>query len=139
MGKGRVLVVDDEPRILDIVRYVLEQGGYEVEAYAAAGDALEAARRQRFDAAVLDIVLQGVSGYEVAAELKRIRNTGSTPVLFLSSKVDMADLFLKTYDGRAEFLAKPFKRQALLERVGALLARRAPAVRRTARVRARPR
>jgi len=121
MPARRVLVVDDEPRILDIVKYFLEQGGYEVEAVDGGERALAAARKKPFDVAVLDIVLVGDSGYAGAGKLKKIKNAEKLPILFMSSKVEMAELFLENYDGRAEFLLKPFKKEALLEAVGMLL------------------
>src|SRR3982751_2547951 len=106
MPPRRVLVVDDEPRILEIVKYFLEQGDYEVEAVPGGEKALELTRRKRFDVAVLDIVLEGDSGYEVAGKLKKLKNAVGMPVLFMSSKVEMADLFIENFDGRAEFLLK---------------------------------
>lgn len=117
MAKRRVLVIDDEPKILDIVKYFLEQGGYEVSGFTDHAEGLQAARGAGFDVAVLDIVLEGASGYDVAFELKRIRNTERVPVLFMSSKVEMADLFLQSYDGRAEFILKPFKKPDLLAKM----------------------
>ena len=84
MPHRRVLVVDDEPRILDIV-------------------------------------LVGESGYDVAGKLKKVKSAEAMPVLFMSSKVEMADLFLENFDGRAEFLLKPFKKEALLETVRTLI------------------
>jgi len=121
MSQRRVLVVDDEPRILDIVKYFLEQGGYEVESATGGDKAAAAARRKPFDVAVLDIVLVGESGYDVAGKLKKIKSAEAMPVLFMSSKVEMADLFLENFDGRAEFLLKPFKKEALLETVRTLI------------------
>jgi DNA-binding response OmpR family regulator len=120
MSKGRILVVDDEPRILDIVTYFLEQGGYEVEAHADARKALAASRKAPVDVAVLDIVLKGTSGYDVAGRLKEHPGTAETPVLFMSSKVEMAGLFLESYDGRAEFILKPFRKEDLLAKVETL-------------------
>ena len=121
MPHRRVLVVDDEPRILDIVKYFLEQGGYEVEGATTGEKALAAARKTSFDVAVLDIVLAADSGYEVAGKLKKIKNAENIPVLFMSSKVEMADLFLENFDGRAEFLLKPFKKETLLETIRNLI------------------
>ena len=121
MSQRRVLVVDDEPRILDIVKYFLEQGGYEVESATGGEKAAAAARRKPFDVAVLDIVLVGESGYDVAGKLKKVKSAETMPVLFMSSKVEMADLFLENFDGRAEFLLKPFKKEALLETVRTLI------------------
>jgi DNA-binding response OmpR family regulator len=123
MSQRRVLVVDDEPRILDIVKYFLEQGAYEVETAPNGEKAVAAARKKGFDVAVLDIVLSAQeSGYDVAGKLKRVKSAESMPVLFMSSKVEMADLFLENFDGRAEFLLKPFKKEALLETVKQLIA-----------------
>ena len=85
MSRRRVLVVDDEPRILDIV------------------------------------LGPRSSGYEVAGRLKKVPGSEALPVLFMSSKVEMADLFLQSFEGRAEFLLKPFKKEALLEAVGLLV------------------
>ncbi len=136
MSRRRVLVVDDEPRILEIVRYFLEQGGYEVEAFPDGAKAVEAARKKAFDLAVLDIVLTGESGYDVAGRLKKLKSAESMPVLFMSSKVEMADLFIENFEGRAEFLLKPFKKEALTELVRKLIdggGRQAKAVARTRR------
>jgi|SRR6185295_19527034 len=121
MPQRRVLVVDDEPRILDIVKYFLEQGGYEVESATTGEKALAAARKKGFDVAVLDIVLDHDSGYDIAGKLKKLKNAETLPVLFMSSKVEMADLFIENFDGRAEFLLKPFKKEALLETIRKLL------------------
>ena len=121
MSPRRVLVVDDEPRILDIVKYFLEQGGYEVEAVDGGEKALAAVKKKPFDIAVLDIVLVGDSGYEVAGKLKKLKNAESMPILFMSSKVEMADLFIQNFEGRAEFLQKPFKKEALLESIRSLI------------------
>ena len=120
MPPRRVLVVDDEPRILDIVQYFLEQGGYQVEARSIPEEALASARRKAFDVAILDIVLGDTSGYQVASQLKRLPPNEKTPVLFMSSKVEMADLFLEHYEGRAEFIQKPFKKADLLAKVAEL-------------------
>ena len=122
MSRRRILVVDDEPRILDIVTYFLDQGGYEVAAFPAGPPALEAARTRPFDVAVLDIVLGRGSGYDVAGRLKKVAGSEETPVLFMSSKVEMADLFLESFDGRAEFIRKPFRKEELLGQVAALAA-----------------
>lgn len=122
MPGPRVLVVDDEPRILDIVRYFLEQGGYQVEAFPSGAQGLRAARKAPFDVAVLDIVLGRASGYDVAGRLKNVAGSEGTPVLFMSSKVEMAELFLDHYDGRAEFIRKPFRKDELLGQVAALAA-----------------
>jgi DNA-binding response OmpR family regulator len=137
MSRRRILVVDDEPRILEIVTYFLEQGGYEVVGAPSEAPALEAAKIRPFDVAVLDIVLgRSSSGYDVAGRLKKVAGSEDTPVLFMSSKVEMAELFLESYDGRAEFIRKPFRKDELLGKVASLAAgggRRARKARRAKR------
>lgn len=121
MRPRRILVVDDEPRILDIVKYFLEQGGFEVEARTDPAEGIDAARRAPFDAVVLDIVLGDTSGYQVASRIKRLPAHGETPVLFMSSKVEVADLFLEHYEGRADFIQKPFRKAELLSKIHRLI------------------
>ena len=120
MSLLRVLAVDDERKILDIVKYCLEQGGCSVQAFTDPAPALEMARREKFDVIVLDIVLANRDGYGIASELKKIKNAENTPILFVSSKIEVAELFLEHFSGPADFLAKPFKKEELLARVKAL-------------------
>lgn len=121
----RVIAVDDDRRILEIVRHFLQEKGYEVHIFANADEALETARNAPFDVMILDMVLQGTDGYRVSSELKRNPSTADLPVLFLSAKVEVAELFLREFHGIADFLGKPFRRDDLLSKLERLLARKA--------------
>lgn len=120
-AKPRILAVDDERKIVDILRYFLEQAGYEVETHTRPDDALEAARKGPFDLVILDVVMEGTDGYTVAGRLKEIPSTAGLPILFASAKLEINRLFLKNFDGRADFVNKPFKKEDLLRKVQALL------------------
>ena len=117
----RILMIDDDRRTLEIVRYFLGEIGCEVETYWNPREGLDAAKAERFDLILLDLVIPGMDGYSVAQELKNDPRTAEIPILFVSSKVQIVELFLKNFAGRADFLAKPFKRQELTERVERLL------------------
>lgn len=122
---ARVLAVDDDRRILEIVRHFLHEKGYEVHIFANPDEALEMARNTPFDALILDMVLQGTDGYRVCSELKRNPATAELPVLFVSAKIEVAELFLQQFDGVADFLGKPFRRDDLLSKLERLIARKA--------------
>jgi len=117
----RVLVVEDNFAVAESLRYFLDAHGFVVTAVAGnLKAALVAVDQGGFDVAVLDIVLGRGSGYDVAGRLKSLPGSEETPVLFMSSKVEMADLFMDHYDGRAEFIRKPFKKDDLLAQVAGL-------------------
>lgn len=122
MSKERILAVDDEKNILDILHYLLDQQGYNVDAFLKADDALEAAQSSKYDLIILDLVMGTTDGYTVAGHLKELPLQKQTPFLFVSAKIEMAELFLKNFDGRADYMGKPFKRDELLEKVKSLLA-----------------
>lgn len=123
----RVLAIDDDRRILEIIRHFLQEKGYEVQIFANPDEAVETAQTTPFDAVILDMVLQGTDGYRVASNLKRHPSTANLPVLFVSAKVEIAELFLKQFSGVADFLAKPFRRDDLLSKLERLLARQGEA------------
>ena len=87
----RVLVVDDEPDITALVAYHLAKAGYRVSTAANGPDALRAAREERPDVVVLDLMLPGASGYEVLQELRRLEETRQVGVILLTSRREEAD------------------------------------------------
>jgi two-component system phosphate regulon response regulator PhoB len=125
----RVLVVDDEPDITGLVAYHLAKGGYRVSTAANGRDALRAAREERPDLIVLDLMLPGLSGYEVLAELRRRDETRDVGVIVLTARKDEPDRIKGLSLGADDYLSKPFSPQELLLRVTAVLRRlAAPAV-----------
>ena len=125
----RVLVVDDEPDITALVAYHLAKAGYRVSTAANGSDALRAAREERPDVVVLDLMLPGASGYEVLQELRRMAETRQVGVILLTSRRDEADRIRGLSLGADDYLTKPFSPAELALRVAALLRRlSAPAV-----------
>lgn len=125
----RVLVVDDEPDITALVAYHLAKDGYRVSTAASGRDALRAAREERPDLIVLDLMLPGVSGYDVLTELRRREETKEIGVIVLTARRDEADRIKGLALGADDYLPKPFSPQELVLRVRAVLRRlAAPAV-----------
>jgi two-component system, OmpR family, phosphate regulon response regulator PhoB len=125
----RILVVDDEADITALVAYHLAKAGYRVTTAASGRDALRAAREERPDLVVLDLMLPGISGYDVLAELRRRDETKDLGVILLTARKDEPDRIKGLSLGADDYLPKPFSPQELVLRVGAVLRRlAAPAV-----------
>ena len=119
----RILVVDDEADITALVAYHLAKAGYRVATAATGRDALRAAREERPDLVVLDLMLPGVSGYDVLAELRRREETKDLGVILLTARKDEPDRIKGLALGADDYLPKPFSPQELVLRVGAVLRR----------------
>jgi len=125
----RVLVVDDEADITALVAYHLAKAGYRVATAGNGRDALRAAREERPDLVVLDLMLPGVSGYDVLAELRQRDETKDIGVVVLTARKDEPDRIKGLSLGADDYLPKPFSPEELVLRVGAVLRRlAAPAV-----------
>ncbi|MDX2192529.1 MAG: response regulator [Gemmatimonadales bacterium] len=125
----RILVVDDEPDITALAAYHLAKAGYRVSTAANGPDALRAAREERPDVVVLDLMLPGVSGYDVLQELRQRDETREVGVILLTARREEPDRIRGLTLGADDYLTKPFSPQELTLRVGALLRRlAAPAV-----------
>jgi len=120
---GRVLVVEDDAEIADVLRRSLRQEGYEVKTSADGIDALDIASGFVPDLVVLDLGLPRLDGIEVC---KRLRAEGDVPILMLTARAEIEDRVDGLDSGADDYLAKPFERQELLARIRALLRRRPP-------------
>ena len=118
---GRVLLADDEPDILAPVRYALERDGFTVVVALDGEEALEAARRERFDVVVLDVMMPRLSGLEVCREL---RVESDVPILMLTARDEEVDRVLGLELGADDYVTKPFSTAELLSRIRAILRRR---------------
>ncbi|GCE47893.1 two-component system alkaline phosphatase synthesis response regulator PhoP [Thermosporothrix hazakensis] len=118
-----ILVVDDEAVLVETIAYNLEQSGYRVVTAADGYSALDAARREKPDLVILDIMLPGMDGLEVCRQLRREDSTATTPVLMLTAKGDEIDKVVGLEVGADDYVTKPFGRRELLARVRALLRR----------------
>jgi two-component system, OmpR family, phosphate regulon response regulator PhoB len=119
----RILVVDDEPDITALVAYHLAKAGYRVSTAANGPDALKAAREERPDVVILDIMLPTVSGYDVLGEMRRREETREVGVILLTARREEADRIKGLSLGADDYLTKPFSPQELTLRVQALLRR----------------
>src|SRR5256714_251493 len=119
----RILVVDDEPDITALVAYHLAKEGYRGTTAASGRDALRAAREERPDLVVLDLMLPGASGYDVLADLRRRDETKELGVIVLTARKDESDRIKGLSLGADDYLPKPFSPQELVLRVAALLRR----------------
>ncbi len=119
----RILVVDDEEDLLELVRYNLSKEGYQVECVATGEDALKAARRQPPDLIVLDLMLPSVDGLEVCRRLKNDSKTRDVPIIMLTAKSEESDMIAGLERGADDYIAKPFSPRVLGARIKALLRR----------------
>jgi CheY-like chemotaxis protein len=118
-----VLVVEDEPDIRIMTRFMLEQRGYTVEEAATGGQALETLAGQRPDVVLLDIRLPDVEGWEVLRTIRADERLADVPVLIMSAHSSGGTKEQATREGSDGYLVKPFREKELLEAVEALLAR----------------
>ena len=123
-----ILVVDDEPRIVQLVRDYLEHGGFTVLVASDGPAALRSARTGRPDLVVLDLGLPGLDGLDVARALRR---DGEVPIIMLTARTEESDKLVGLELGADDYLTKPFSPKELVARVRAVLrraeGRRAPA------------
>jgi len=121
MADTRILVVDDEPKLVRLVREVLTATGYSVMSTGSGENAVEMAALEKPDLIVLDVVLSGtLDGYEVA---RRVREFSDVPIIMLTAKARESDLLHGFDSGADDYLTKPFSSKELLARVRAVLKR----------------
>jgi len=124
MGKERILVVDDEEDILELVRYHLTREGYQLALAETGEDAMKKVKQESFDLILLDLMLPGLDGLEVAKALKNEPKTKSIPIIMLTAKGEDADVVAGLELGADDYITKPFSPRVLLARVKAVLRRR---------------
>jgi two-component system response regulator RegX3 len=117
----KILVVDDEPAIVDAVTYALRASGFEVDTSGDGESALEAAQSNRYDVLVLDVRLPGLSGIEIC---RRLRGESDVPILILTAMDAEVDRVLGLEAGADDYVTKPFSVAELVSRVRAILRRR---------------
>jgi two-component system OmpR family response regulator len=118
--KPRVLLVDDDPKLREVVRFALTREGYAVFEAQDGADGLRSVAQGSFDLIVLDIMMPELDGTEVCREIRR---HSSVPILFLSSKDSELDRILGLELGGDDYVTKPFSVRELVARIRALLRR----------------
>jgi two-component system alkaline phosphatase synthesis response regulator PhoP len=124
MAKERILVVDDEEDILELVRFNLAREGYEMFCTTSGEEALEIARKKYPDLLVLDLMLPGIDGLEVAKILKSDVKTKDIPIIMLTAKGEEADIVTGLELGADDYVTKPFSPRIMVARVRAALRRK---------------
>jgi two-component system, OmpR family, alkaline phosphatase synthesis response regulator PhoP len=126
MAKQRILVVDDEEDLLELVRYNLAKEGYNVVCAGSGERAIEVARKELPDLIVLDLLLPTVDGLEVCRVLKADAATRAIPIVMLTAKSEEADIVAGLELGADDYVTKPFAPRVLLSRIKAVLRRKTP-------------
>ena len=120
MNEPKVLVVEDEPALIDTLEYSLRKQGYNVSLATDGHKAIEIARAEPPDLILLDVMLPGIDGFEVC---RILRQEMSVPILMLTAKADEVDKIVGLEVGADDYMTKPFSMRELLARVKAMLRR----------------
>lgn len=127
MRKKKILVVDDEQDLCEILLYNLTSAGHLAEAAYSAEEALEAIRHAgKYDLILLDVMMPGMSGFEMAKLLKTDVLTAQMPIIFLTARCTEDDTLQGFNLGADDYIAKPFSTREVVARVNAVLKRCAP-------------
>ena len=119
--KVRILLVDDEPDLVQMVSVRLTAAGYEVSTAYNGQEALDKVRQSRPDMMILDLMLPKLDGYKVCRLLKFDERTKSLPILIFTARAQVEDVTLATECGADAYLTKPFEAKVLLGKIQELL------------------
>jgi len=122
-ARKKVLVVDDEKDIVDLVAYNLARNGYDTLTASDGNDALESATKNSPDLIILDLMIPGIDGMEVARRLKGDSRTANIPIVMLTAKGEETDVVVGLTLGADDYVTKPFSMKVLLARVSSVLRR----------------
>ncbi|MBW6417400.1 response regulator transcription factor [Celeribacter sp. PS-C1] len=121
MGQ-RVLLIEDEPNIIEAIRFILSRDGWTVETHADGATAVAAVERKRPDVIILDVMLPNKSGFEILRELRDMADHATRPVLMLTARGQKKDRDMAEAAGVSHFMTKPFSNTEMLEVVRRLAA-----------------
>jgi two-component system alkaline phosphatase synthesis response regulator PhoP len=124
MAKEKVLVVDDEEDLLELLRFNLSKEGYQVSCATSGGEALKSVRSDVPDLILLDLMLPDIDGLEVARRLRHDSDTRNIPIVMLTAKGEEADIVTGLELGADDYITKPFSRKVLVARLRAVLRRK---------------
>lgn len=123
MTKKRIIIVEDERDMADLVAMRLKREHYDVEVAHDGLEGLSKIRSAPPDLVLLDLMLPGMSGTEVATELRKDPTTASVPIIMLTAKSEESDIVVGLHIGADDYVTKPFSMSVLLARIAALLRR----------------
>ena len=124
MAKEKILVVDDEEDIIELLRFNLSREGFQVSSAASGEDALTLVRSEVPNLLLLDLMLPGMDGLEVTRRLKNNSNTKDIPIVMLTAKGEEPDIVAGLELGADDYVTKPFSPRVLVARVRAVLRRK---------------
>jgi len=124
MVKQKILVVDDEEDILELLKFNLSREGYQVLCAVSGEQALRLVRSENPDLIMLDLMLPGIDGLEVTRRLKNDPDTKNLPIVMLTAKGEEADIVTGLELGADDYITKPFSPRILIARIRAVLRRR---------------
>ena len=116
MGKS-VLLIEDEPNIIEAISFILSRDGWEVKTHSNGHDAMDAVRDRRPDLVILDVMLPGKSGFDILQEIRDDAELGATPVLMLTARGQQKDREMAQRAGASRYMTKPFSNAEVLEAV----------------------
>jgi two-component system alkaline phosphatase synthesis response regulator PhoP len=123
MKRPKIVVVEDEADIREVIEYILTREDYDVHVIGDGAEAVELVRRVAPDLVLLDLMLPGMDGIEVCRRLKGDPLTGAIPIIMLTAKGEESDVVLGLGVGADDYVTKPFGNKALLARIRAVLRR----------------
>ena len=123
MGGEKIVVIEDEPDILEVLSFNLRREGFDVVSAASGGAGLEAIGRESPDLVLLDLLLPGVDGLDVCRRLRAQPATARIPVIMVTAKGEESDIVLGLGVGADDYIQKPFSPRELVARVKAVLRR----------------
>ena len=139
MAKSKILIVEDESSLVDVLSYNLQREGYEVVVAKEGREGLRKAQMILPDLILLDLMLPGISGLEICRELRASTRTARLPILMLTAKAEEPDRITGLELGADDYMTKPFSPRELVLRVKSVLRRAGPAAgKETAHLRAGP-
>jgi DNA-binding response OmpR family regulator len=120
LGNIRILIVEDEPSILESLGFILQRAGFEVDTATDGTDALNRLRRQTYSGLILDIMLPGMNGFDVLRAVRADKALVALPVIVLTAKGQANDRRTAEAIGATAFITKPFSNAEIVERVSEL-------------------
>ena len=121
--ENKILIVDDEPDIVDLVSYNLKKDGFRVTTAADGEEALYKIRKGKFDLVVLDLMMPGIQGVELCRIIRNDPKTANTPIIMLTAKGEEVDRVIGLESGADDYMTKPFSTRELVARIKAVLRR----------------
>jgi len=114
---SKILVVDDEPHIVNLIKLTLTSDKYEIFSAYSGTEALKLAKQIKPDLIILDLMMPNIDGYEVCENLRKDPKTSELPIMILSAKSQLVDKFKSINVGADDYMTKPFDPEELIKRV----------------------